>query len=184
MANLRRDSAGPFFVFLLFGFAATLAMSTIMRTIAQLSRTIHQALTPTAVFVIALVIYSGFILPTGAMQGWLRWLNYLDPIAYAFEALVANEFSGREFLCGGFVPAGPGYSDVSAAERACAVAGAMPGEGFVRGDVFINQAYGYYHAHIWRYALLCGQLGARPLGPADFSCAETSAFSWDTLCFS
>lgn len=150
MANLRRDSAAPFFVFLLFGLAATLAMSTIMRTIAQLSRTIHQALTPTAVFVIALVVYAGFILPTSAMQGWLRWLNYLDPIAYAFGAIVANEFAGRAFPCSGFVPAGPGYGNASAAERACAVMGAMPGEGFVSGDVFINQGYGYYHSHIWR----------------------------------
>lgn len=85
------------------------------------------------------------------MQGWLRWINYLDPIAYAYEALVANEFSGRNFPCSGFIPEGPGYLDATAAQRTCSTAGALPGQSFVNGDIYINNSYGYYKSHIWRY---------------------------------
>jgi ABC-type multidrug transport system permease subunit len=46
---------------------------------------------PSAVFILALVIYTGFAIPVGDMHPWFRWLNYLDPVAYAFEALMINE---------------------------------------------------------------------------------------------
>lgn len=150
MANLRQD-ASHFFIFLLFGFTTTLVMSMIFRTIGQTSKTIHQALTPAAIFIIALVIYTGFVLPTRNMQGWLRWINYLDPIAYAYEAFVANEFSGRDFACSSFIPMGPGYLNATSIERACSTSGALPGQAFVNGDIYINNSYGYYKSHIWRY---------------------------------
>ncbi|SPO04603.1 probable ABC1 transport protein [Cephalotrichum gorgonifer] len=146
MAQLRQE-AGHFFIFLLIGFSCTLTMSMIFRTIAQLSRTIHQALTPVALFIVILVIYTGFILPTRDMMGWLRWLNYLDPVAYAYEGLVANEFSGRQFPCVQFVPP---YPDAGPLERTCATAGAAPGADFVDGDFFISASYGYAKSHIWR----------------------------------
>lgn len=46
---------------------------------------------PAAVFSIALVIYTGFTIQTKDMQPWLRWINYIDPVGYAFEALMINE---------------------------------------------------------------------------------------------
>jgi ATP-binding cassette subfamily G (WHITE) protein 2 (PDR) len=33
------------------------------------------------------------------MHPWFKWLNYINPLAYAFEALMVNEFHGREFPC-------------------------------------------------------------------------------------
>ncbi|KZL71217.1 multidrug resistance protein cdr1 [Colletotrichum tofieldiae] len=146
MAKLRQE-ADAFFIFLLFGFTTTLSMSMILRTIGQTSRTIHQALTPAALFILSLIIYTGFILPTRDMKGWLRWINYINPIAYAFESLVANEFSGRQFPCLQYVPA---YPDAAPNERTCSVAGAAPGADFVDGDFYMNATYGYYKSHIWR----------------------------------
>lgn len=84
------------------------------------------------------------------MQGWLRWINYLDPIAYAYESLVANEFSGRQFQCTQFVPRGSMYVNSTALQRTCSVAGALPGDDFINGDVYINASFEYYHSHIWR----------------------------------
>lgn len=150
MTNLRRET-GPVFIFLLFGFTCTFTMSMILRTIGQASRTIQQALTPAALFVLGLVIYTGFVLPTRSMQGWLRWINYIDPIAYAYESLVANEFSGRSFPCTQFIPMGPSYMDAPPSERACAVSGALPGQDFIEGNFYINSLYGYYRSHLWRY---------------------------------
>lgn len=149
MAKLRQE-ADAFFIFLLFGFTTTLSMSMIIRTIGQTSRTIHQALTPAAIFILSLVIYTGFILPTRDMKGWLRWINYINPIAYAFESLVANEFNGRQFPCPSFVPA---YPTAAPNERTCSVAGAAPGADFVDGDFYMNATFSYYKSHIWRYVL-------------------------------
>lgn len=142
-----RSGADHFFIFLLFGFTCTLSMSMILRTIAQTSRSIHQALTPAAILILALVIYTGFVLPTREMQGWLRWINYLNPIAYAYESLVANELGARRLDCLQFVPA---YPDLDSNQRACAVPGAAPGADFIDGTFYIDANYGYRKSHIWR----------------------------------
>ncbi len=68
-----------------------MAMSMIFRSIGSLSRSLAQALAPAAVFILALIIYTGFTIPTRDMHPWFRWINYLDPVAYAFEALMINE---------------------------------------------------------------------------------------------
>lgn len=146
MADLRQE-ADAFFTYLLFGFTCTMTMSMILRTIGQVSRTIHQALTPAAMFIIALVIYTGFVLPPRMMQGWLRWLNDINPIAYGFEALVANEFAGRRFPCTQFLPP---YPDAGPHERTCSVPGARPGEDYIDGDFYIDANYQYKESHIWR----------------------------------
>lgn len=125
-------------------------MSMIFRTIAQLTRTIAQALTPIALGVIGLVVYTGFVLPTRNMQVWLRWLNYINPIAYSYETLVANEFHDREFECASFVPSGPGYDNIPATDRTCSVAGATSASSVVSGDAYVEANYGYYYSHTWR----------------------------------
>jgi ABC-type multidrug transport system permease subunit len=94
MTNLRR-TPGHFFIFLLFTFTCTLTMSMYFRSIAALSRTLSQAMAPAAIFILALIIYTGFAIPTRDMHPWFRWINWLDPVAYAFEALMINEVSSR-----------------------------------------------------------------------------------------
>lgn len=152
MVHLRRD-ASAFFIFLLFGFTTTMTMSMILRTIAQSSKTVHQALVPAAIFIIGLVIYAGFVLPIRSMKGWLRWINYVNPIAYAYESLIANEFSGRSFGCQTMIPSGPGYENIEPMQRTCSVAGALPGRGYIDGDFFIGTVYRYYYSHLWRYVV-------------------------------
>ncbi|KAF4451298.1 putative ABC1 transport protein [Fusarium austroafricanum] len=149
MANLRRD-ASSFFIFLLFGFTTTMTMSMILRTIAQSSKTVHQALVPAAIFIIGLVIYAGFVLQIRNMKDWLRWINYVNPIAYAYESLVANEFSGRSFQCKTMLPSGPGYENIEPTQRTCSVSGALPGKDFINGDFFIGAVYKYHYSHLWR----------------------------------
>lgn len=152
MVHLRRD-ASAFFIFLLFGFTTTMTMSMILRTIAQSSKTVHQALVPAAIFIIGLVIYAGFVLPIRNMKGWLRWINYVNPIAYAYESLIANEFSGRSFTCQTMIPSGPGYESIEPMQRTCSVAGALPGRDFIDGDFFIGTVYKYQYSHLWRYVM-------------------------------
>ncbi|MCJ1283705.1 hypothetical protein MMC26_003036 [Xylographa opegraphella] len=149
MTNLRREP-GAFFFFVLISFFLTLTMSMLFRTIAATSRTLTGALAPAAVLILAIIIYTGFVIPTPNMLGWARWINYLDPIAYGFEALMINEFSGRTFACSVFVPSGPGYGAVGSLNRICSTTGSAAGASFVDGDAYINTSFQYFAAHKWR----------------------------------
>lgn len=162
LANLRRN-AGAYFFFLMTNFLLTLAVSGLYRTIASITRTSHQALVPVSLITIGLMVYTGFSIPTDYMPGWSRWMGYINPLSYVFEALMANEFHGREFLCKQIVPAGPGYDDLPLAARTCTVVGAVPGRATVNGDDYIGLSYKYYNANKWRnigilFAFLVGFL--------------------------
>ncbi|KAI0888526.1 ABC-2 type transporter-domain-containing protein [Annulohypoxylon maeteangense] len=158
MTNLRREP-GAFFFFLLITFFTVMVMSMIFRTIASASRTLSQAMVPAALLILDLVIFTGFVIPIDYMLKWCRWLNYLDPLAYAFESLMVNEFHGREFRCNSYVPspAVPGYADVGPTNHACSAAGSVAGRDTVNGDAYINSAFRYYNEHRWRnFGILIG----------------------------
>lgn len=80
LTHLRR-TVGHFFVFLLFNITTTLTMSNIFRWIGAVSRSLPVAMVPSSLFMMMLVIYTGFTIPTRDMHPWFRWLNYLNPIA-------------------------------------------------------------------------------------------------------
>ncbi|KAI0173090.1 ABC-2 type transporter-domain-containing protein [Hypoxylon sp. FL1284] len=151
ITNLRREP-GPFFFFLLITFVTVLVMSMIFRTIASASRTLSQAMVPAAILILDLVIFTGFVIPIDYMLGWCRWLNYLDPLGYAFESLMVNEFHNRDFTCDGYIPNPmvPGYDNVGATNHACGTVGSRPGSPFVNGDDYINSSFQYYNSHRWR----------------------------------
>jgi len=149
MTNLRREP-GPYFFFLLITFSLTLVMSMVFRTIAASSRTLTQALCPAALLILGLVIFTGYVIPTPDMLGWCRWINYLDPISYGFEALMVNEFHNQNYECDSFVPNGSGYEGISGLQQVCSSIGSVAGSSRVNGDDYINTAYQYYHGNKWR----------------------------------
>ena len=51
----------------------------------------NEAMAPASVTSLALIIYTGFPIPIKDMHPWFRWINYLDPVAYAYESLMINE---------------------------------------------------------------------------------------------
>lgn len=146
LTNLRRE-ADAFFFFLLVSFALTLAMSMLFRTIASVSRTISQAMVPATLLILAIVIFTGFAIPIQYMLGWCRWINWVDPVAYGFEALMVNEFHGRPWTCASFVP---GYPGLAPRNKICDEAGARPGISYVNGDAYLRTAFQYKYAHRWR----------------------------------
>lgn len=63
---------------------------------------------------------------------------------------MVNEFHDRQFPCSSFVPSGPGYENISADQRACAVQGSRPGLDFVGGTAFVETSYSYQWNNRWR----------------------------------
>lgn len=148
MINLKR-TVGAFFFYLLVNFSATLSMSHLFRCVGASTTSLSQAMTPACLLLIALVVFTGFVVPTPHMLGWCRWINYIDPIAYAFEALVGNEFHNQDFACSEFIPSGGNYP-VEGPYRVCASVGSVAGQSFVNGDVYIALAFDYKFSHRWR----------------------------------
>ena len=68
MANLRRD-AGAFFFFYIIAFTMTLSMSMFFRLFASMTKTIAQALAPSSIILLCLVLYTGFAIPVKYMRG-------------------------------------------------------------------------------------------------------------------
>lgn len=68
MANLRREP-GPFFFFLLVTFTMGLSMSMLFRLFASMTKTIAQALAPSSIVLMLLVLYTGFVIPVQYMRG-------------------------------------------------------------------------------------------------------------------
>ncbi|PGH02399.1 hypothetical protein GX51_04707 [Blastomyces parvus] len=149
MANLRRE-AGPFFFFCLTTYVLTLVMSCLYRWLASITRTAYQAMVPSAILSLGLIMYTGYTIPVNYLPGWSRWMNYINPFAYAFEALMANEFHGLEFPCADIVPNGPGYENLPNASMVCSSVGALPGSTTVNGDRYIALTFEYYAANKWR----------------------------------
>jgi ATP-binding cassette, subfamily G (WHITE), member 2, PDR len=149
MSNLNREP-GAFFFFCLTTYILTLVMSGLYRWLASVTRTPYQAMVPSSVLSLGLMVYAGYVIPVNYLPGWSRWMNYINPIAYVFEALMANEFHGREFECAEIIPRGPGYDNLPSESQVCASVGAIPGSTTVNGDRYINITFNYYESNRWR----------------------------------
>ncbi|OQE34548.1 hypothetical protein PENCOP_c017G05487 [Penicillium coprophilum] len=149
MTGLRREG-GAFFTFWLFSIITTFTMSMVFRTIAGTSRSLSQALVPAAILILGMVIYTGFVIPTRNMLGWSRWMNYINPVAYAFESFMVNEFHDRYFECAAVVPSGGQYESVSMDHRICSTVGAQSGSTSVSGSLYLSQSFGYLKKNLWR----------------------------------
>lgn len=154
MVNLKRD-AGAFFFYFFIATISTFLMSHLFRSIGSFTKSLSQAMTPSAVIVLAMAIYAGFVVPTNFMLGWSRWINYINPIAYVFESMMINEFHLRHIRCTTMVPQGGDYNKLPLAYKICDCVGAQPGQSTVDGDRYIRIAFEYVHAHKWRNVGIC-----------------------------
>ncbi|GME88916.1 unnamed protein product [[Candida] boidinii] len=146
MLNYRREP-GRFFFYWLCSLLSQFSCSHIFRVVGCFFSTLSESMTPTAIILMGLVMYTGFVIPTPTMPGWSRWINYIDPIAYTFESLLTNEFDGRRFECSSYIP---NYKDVPLDYRSCNAISAIPGYDYINGTDYIFVAYGYSNANRWR----------------------------------
>ncbi|RLL97580.1 hypothetical protein CFD26_101749 [Aspergillus turcosus] len=146
LANLRREPS-QFFIYFLITFIIMFVMSAVFRTMAALTKTASQAMGLAGVLILALIVYTGYVLPVPSMHPWFEWIHYINPIYYAFEILIANEFHGRDFPCASFVPA---YADLSGDSFSCSASGSVAGQTTVSGDRYILYNYKYSYDHVWR----------------------------------
>ncbi|KAG7452088.1 uncharacterized protein BT62DRAFT_882231 [Guyanagaster necrorhizus] len=159
MTNLDR-SAGAFFTFHLFNYVAYLSMQGFFRTFGLLCQNFDVAFRLGTFFIPNFVEYCGYMLPVTSMKRWLFWIYYINPISYAWQGCIENEFMRLNLLCNGdyVVPRnGPGmtkYPTELGPNQVCTIFGGVSGSDFVRGKDYISVGYGLDSKDIWRRCLL------------------------------
>lgn len=151
MANLRK-SPSAFLIFIGFSLLTTTTLFMIFRCIGAVSRSLAQALYPTAIATLVFITYAGFVIPVGSMTFWFRWIHYINPLSYAFEGLMINEFANRYFPCSSFVPSGEDYLKVGPRNRMCSIIGATLEADTVSGVDYLRFGFGHDESHMVRYA--------------------------------
>ncbi|KAJ3494474.1 hypothetical protein NLG97_g4053 [Lecanicillium saksenae] len=149
MVDLDR-SAGAFFTYWAIILSTAFCMTALFRAIGALFKSFDAASKVSGIVVTALFLYTGFQLQKPQMHPWFVWLFWIDPLAYAFDALLSNEFHGKIVNCVGnnLIPSGPDY--MNSTQSACSgIGGGRPGKSFVLGDDYLA-SLSYSHSHLWR----------------------------------
>lgn len=144
--------AGKFFIYILFMYTTTFCITSLYRMMASLSPSIDDAVRFSGIALNLLIIFTGYVIAKPVLLGqkiWFGWLYHINPLSYAFEGVLTNEFSGRTMQCapGQTVPQGPG---INPANQGCAIAGALPGETGVPGSAYLDASFNYTRGHLWR----------------------------------
>lgn len=146
-----KATAAAFFTCWFVIYLTTFAMTAWFRMLGAAFPNFDAASKVSGFSVTALILYIGYQIPKPLQHPWLGWLYWLDPLAYGFEAVMANEFKDTTIPCvnNNLIPNYlPQYSD--SAHQACAgVGGAAPGATSVTGEAYLA-SLSYSPSHIWR----------------------------------
>ncbi|PYH78160.1 ABC transporter [Aspergillus uvarum CBS 121591] len=148
MSNLQR-TASQFFINFLFIFTLTMTMYSLFRTIGALTGSLDVSTRLTGVVIQILIVYTGYLIPPWKMHPWFKWLIWVNPVQYAFEAIMSNEFYNLNLQC---VPPAifPGGPTAQAGHQVCAIQGSTPNQLVVQGSRYIEEAFTYSRSHLWR----------------------------------
>ncbi|KAJ2807831.1 ATP-binding cassette transporter snq2 [Coemansia helicoidea] len=143
-------TAGQFFAFLLFLAIGCMCLTAFFRLLGNVSPNADIAHTLSGICLLFMILYTGYLQPPNSMHGWFVWIYWINPLAYGFKALMANEFRPLELRCAGLnlVPSGPGYDSV--ANQVCTLQGAVPGQLYVRGRDYLAASYQFYVKDQWK----------------------------------
>ncbi|KAI3318262.1 ABC-2 type transporter-domain-containing protein [Xylariaceae sp. AK1471] len=151
MTNLDRD-VSKFWIYLLFVYTTTIMVTALYRMFASISPEIDTAVRFSGIALNILLIYTGYVIPKTQLLGqkiWFGWLYWVNPIAYSFEAVITNEFSGRVMQCAPeqLVPQGP---NIQPGFQGCSLPGAAINSAQVSGSDYLQTQFNYTRSNLWR----------------------------------
>ncbi|KAI9097396.1 ABC-2 type transporter-domain-containing protein [Phlyctochytrium arcticum] len=147
-----KPEAGAFFSYMIYLLAANQAFGGMVRIVASLSRSLEVANQINSVFLLVWILYTGYIIPYPSMKPVLKYIFWLNPLAYGLRAVLENEFDGLKIQCEGLLI--PPYPNVPVANKACAIKGAVPGQNYVDGMAYLGEAFGYNTYNRWFNVLI------------------------------
>ena len=163
-----------FSTYFLFILVVALSMKALFRSLAAAFKKAAPAQAVAGVLLLGLSLYTGYQIPKPSMIGALRWISFINvsseihhmvprlgvsrfyeqPIRYAFEAIMTNEFHTLDGECSTLVPSGSGYEGISLANQVCTVLGSQPGQSTVSGSAYLGLSFGYFFGNLWRVRVL------------------------------
>ncbi|KAI8942075.1 hypothetical protein NX059_000174 [Plenodomus lindquistii] len=151
-------TAQAFFIFWLINLISALAMTQLFKFIGSAFPSFDAATKASGFIIVACFTYAGYMIPKPEMHPWFVWMYWINPMAYAYEALLGNEFHDQVIPCVGpfLVPNGEGYSPETGGSQACTgVRGARVGASSVTGDEYLA-SMSFSHSNLWRnFGILC-----------------------------
>ncbi|KAK6197339.1 ABC-2 type transporter-domain-containing protein [Scheffersomyces amazonensis] len=144
--------AGSFFTTLLFVYLTSITMTGLFQAVASLNKTVAGANAFAGTLVLSVLMYSSFMIQRPSMHDYFKWISYINPLLYSFEAIISTEFHGRKMECDGMylTPGGPGYENLANGTQVCAFKGSVLGQTWVSGDEYLKVAFTYSFSHVWR----------------------------------
>ncbi|KAG2418795.1 hypothetical protein HFD88_001896 [Aspergillus terreus] len=141
-----------FFIYFLFVYTTTFAITSLYRMFAALSPSIDDAVRFSGIALNILILFVGYVIPKQDLINgsiWFGWLFYVNPISYSYEAVLSNEFSNRVMECAPsqLVPQGPG---VDPRYQGCALTGSELGQTNVSGSRYLEETFQFTRHHLWR----------------------------------
>ncbi|KAJ5980057.1 ABC multidrug transporter atrF [Penicillium waksmanii] len=145
-------TASKFFIYFLFVYTTTFCITSLYRMFAALSPTIDDAVRFAGIALNLLILFVGYVIPKQTLVSdsiWFGWLFYVNPLSYAYEAVLTNEFSDRVMQCAPeqLVPQGPG---VDPRYQGCALTGSSAGSTVVTGQEYLAANFQFTRSHLWR----------------------------------
>eukprot|EP00850_Spirogloea_muscicola_P017864 SM000157S02094 [mRNA] locus=s157:259267:270139:- [translate_table: standard] len=86
-----------FIMFLFIVFMVALVGSSLVRLIASISPSREAAGSLAGLSILAMLLFSGFLITKGKIPGWWIWMYYVSPLQWAYTAIVCNEFLSGSF---------------------------------------------------------------------------------------
>jgi hypothetical protein len=91
------DNGSRFFTFMFIIFTFGLCISQFYRMVATTVASPAIAQTLSGVFLILMILFSGYIIPKSNIPpGWI-WFYWINPIAYVLKAVLVNEFTASDY---------------------------------------------------------------------------------------
>lgn len=148
MVGFSMDAGGFFtqwFTFIMI----TLCLTSFFRMVGAWCKHFGMASQISGWCMMVLMVYAGYLIPVSKMHPWFRWITYINPVTYAYGALVGSDISPLEMECvePQYVPYGPGYEDP--AYRSCTLEGSTTGSSVVSGESYLVAGYGASTQHVW-----------------------------------
>ncbi|KAG8664946.1 uncharacterized protein FPOAC1_012923 [Fusarium poae] len=147
MVGYQHD-AGKFFTNWFVYLLVTLCFTSLFRTIGAWCRHFGLAAQISGLITMVMMIYAGYLIPVPKMHPWFRWIAYINPASYAFNAVMASEMGDFTLTCiePQLVPFGSGYDDDQF--RSCTVIGSSGNQ--IDGASYLSAQYQISRTEVWR----------------------------------
>lgn len=144
-----QQSVAQFFTFFLFIFVTSLAMKAWFRAISAACKASAPAQSLAGISILALGLYTGYTVPRPSMISAFKWISYVNPLKYGFDAIMSNEFHTIDGACSQIIPRGSVYNQALLENQVCTIVGSEPGKASVSGSRFLKLSYDYAYSNIW-----------------------------------